>query len=367
MRIAAYVLATLSVVALAAPAEAYRYLTCNIGFGASPLKWSSNTRPILTYDVNFPAGTRRNAIQNVIDQFNKNPSKFTFVRVNHSGPVGRGNGLSEVWASSSKNVLDGAPARTFIRFRCDPLARRLTEADVVFDAKQAWAFGSTTTTLSSYGGSKRFIRSAAMHEFGHAAGFLHVNTTYNVMGIDYTHVHSNGGITYAYLGEDTSTGTVFLYGLDSSAPQNLAVAHWEYSGKDGEYSTHKRTALYPAGSSTPLPTTLVGAERAYRVKAGQSIDARFTYENLGRATVKNAEARFYISTNNLISTADRLIRTSSIASLGRDKVSTFNRRLTIPTNLTVGTQYWVGVRLTPVAGEQDTTDNATYTSITVIP
>jgi hypothetical protein len=254
-----------------------------------------------------------------------------------------------------------------LRWRCDPLVRRLTEADVVFDAAEAWTFGNATRRLLSYGGSSRFIRATAMHEFGHAAGFMHVNTTYNVMGTSQTHVHSNGGSTYPYLGEDTSNGTVFLYGLDSSAPQNLAVAHWEHTGKDGEYSTHTRTALYPSGSDTPLLFTRIDGEPAYRVRRGQFIDARFTYENLGRATVTNVVAQFYISTNNLISTADRLIGTTTLASLARNKVFYFDRGLRIPTDLTLGTQYWLGVRLAPVAGEQDTTDNATYTSIMVVP
>ena len=213
-----------------------------------------------------------------------------YTRVNDDGVVGLNNRQNEVWGSTDPNILQGSPAIAYSSWECfrtpTGLIARMTEGDVIFDyGRTRWTPLGQKNLLFTYTGSARLLQATAIHEFGHAAGLLHENTRYNVMGSDYTHVHTNGGVTNAYMGEDTGTANVFLYGLWAGAPQDLGVSHWRYSGAQGEYSAHARTRLFSDTTGALLPTTLVNGELGFVVRRGQAVRAEFTYENNGRTTV----------------------------------------------------------------------------------
>ncbi len=248
----------------------------------------------------------------------------------------------------------------------------MTEGDVIFDYTNTaanpfeWTATRSKTALFTYTGTGRLLQGTALHELGHAAGLLHVNTTYNIMGSDFTHVHTNGSTTDAYMGEDASNGMVFLYGLWSGAGNDLAVQHWRHSGASGEYSTHARTRLFNA-SGVELPTVNVNGEIGYQVKRGQTVQAEFTYENNGKGTVTGLPVHYYVSTNDIISTTDRKLASSTFT-LARDVVSTSKRSLKIPADLAFA-NYWIGAYVNPTGtiAESDTSNNSTYIPIRVVP
>lgn len=372
MRIGTMIASALLLVTLSTTAEAYRYRTCS----GIPLRMSSNSVPVYSSDNSFPAGYWRDGLQNAINQFNRNPSNVFYTRYSDTNGVALNNGQNEVWGSTNQSILQGAPAIAYSYWDCYWLfgwVARMKEGDVIFNYTNTaadpfeWTATRSKTALFNYTGTGRLLQATAIHEFGHAVGLLHVNTTYNVMGSDFSHVQTNGATTNAYIGEDTGNGTVFLYGLWASGPQDLGVAHWRYSGASGEYSTHAKTRVFNSAGAL-LPTVNVANETGYQVKRGMVIRAEFTKENNGRATASAVPIRYYVSTNDLISTTDRLLASGTIT-LGRDVVLTSSTTMTIPTNLALNTNYWLGVIINPTASvaETDRSNNATYIPIRVVP
>jgi hypothetical protein len=369
MRILALIFGVSCAVMAAAPAEAFRYRTCD----GVPLRLQGNNHTLHTSTNSFPAGYWQNGLINAINQFNHNPSNFWYSRVDDTS-VGRGNGQSEVWGSTDQGALQGAPAIAYSYWQCyrnfwGTLVAHMTEGDVIFDYTNTaanpfeWTVTQTRTGLIWYGGGSRLLQATAVHEFGHATGLLHVNTIYNVMGSDFTHVHTNGKTTNAYLGEDAGNGTAFLYGNWGSGPLDVAVSHWRYSGASGEYSTHEKVRIWTtAGVQQPIQT-IVG-ERGYRVRRGFVYRVEFTYENNGRAYVSGVPTRWVVSTNDIISTADTLIGTGSF-NLARDAPLQWYVNLRIPASLAVNRAYWLGVILNPTGSSSY--DGRSYNNYTYIP
>lgn len=375
MRLLAFILGAVFAISLAAPAEAYRYRFC----GDRPLRLSGNNHGIFASTTSFPAGAWRDGLQNSVNQFNRNPSNFWYTLYSDTNGVALGNGQSEVWGSTNQSILQNAPAIAYSWWQCwwNPFTGwtvYMTEGDVIFDYTSTasnpfeWTPTRTRTLLTRYGGTRRLLQGTAVHEFGHAIGLLHVNTTYNVMGQDFTHLHTNSTTTNAYIGEDAANGAAFLYGNWASGPNDVAVEHWKYLGANGEYSTHQFTRLYNA-SGGALPTFSVNGMTGYQVRRGQIIRAEFTFENLGRATVSNLPIRFYVSGNDLITTTDRLILSITGASLARNTVSTWIYNMTIPSNLLLNTTYYLGPQVNPLRtiAEGDYSNNGTFHPIRIIP
>ncbi len=369
MRIASLILGTLLALSLAAPAEAYRYRVC----GNVPLKLSGNSLTLYASTNSFPAGSWYTGLQNAVSQFNRNPSNF-YYNLTTTTSVSLGNGRSEVWGSTNQSILQNAPAIAYSWWQCYYVpfygyVAYMTEGDVIFDYTSTtanpfeWTTSHSRTNLIRYGGSKRLLQGTATHEFGHAIGLLHENRWYNVMGSDFTHLHTNSTTTDAYVGEDAGTAAVFLYGLWAGGPQDVALEHFKYLGTSGEYSTHQFTQLF-----NTLGTLTINGMTGYYVRRGQTIQAEFTFENVGRTTASNIPVRFYISTNDLISTSDTLIKQISVT-LSRDTVSTWKYSVTIPSNLALNTNYFLGAYINPVGtiSETDYSNNGTFLPIRVIP
>jgi len=334
------------------------------------IKWDSNSVAIRANEISFPPGGWRNAIQEAVARFNQNPSRFTWRLQIESGGVGRGNGQNEIWGSSDAGLLNGAPARAFTRWKCFWFFGKhveLTELDIAFDYRSPWqwTFSHNKNNLLRYGGSLRPIQTTAIHELGHGGKLNHVNTEYNVMGIDFEHIHVNSNTARAYAGEDTGDGMVFLYGLASPRKEDLGVVHWKYSGMSGEYSDHTKTQLFDS-SNAVLPSFMDGGERRYRVNREQIVRPEFTYENNGASTHSNINVGFYISTNALITTLDRRIGGATLT-LSRDNVFTWRTSVLIPGDLVRGRDYWLGAIIdeTGSIGEVVEWNNATYIPIRI--
>lgn len=361
---------SLAAVAFAAsPAGAFSYKEC-LG---EKIKFGSNTVTIRPSTTSFPSGYWENGIRDTVNKFNENPSNFRYSVSMDSGSVGVG-GENEIWGTTDDDLLDGAPARAFQRWTCYWLFGdhvHMDSVDVIYDYHNTasnpfeWTADDVKSSLIRYTGSGRAIQTTGAHELGHGLILNHVNTEYNVMGSDFEHIHVNGSTARAYIGEDAADGAVFLYGTRSPAWEDVAVVHWKYSGASGEYSDHTKTVLYNT-SGAVLPTSTVVGETGYRVSRGQQVRAEFTYENNGANTKNGIVAGYYISTNDYITTLDRRIGGGSF-NLGRNDVYTQYVTLTIPNDLTLNTNYWLGVVLDEngAISEARETNNATYIPIRV--
>ena len=239
-------------------ASAYTPRTC-LG---DDITWSSNSAAMAASSVSFPAGQWRDALQTAVDRFNVNPSAFSYTLTTDSNGVALGNSANEIWGSTDSGILLGAPAIAYswwTYYNNGDNVVFMNELDIIFDYGSPWQWTSSEikSNLIRYGGTLRPMQTTALHEFGHGLKLDHINTEYNIMGADFEHIHVNGSSARAYLGEDASDGTVYLYGLDSSIRQDLGVVHWKYFGASGEYSDHTKTRLYTStgGSLSSTRTT----------------------------------------------------------------------------------------------------------------
>lgn len=333
------------------------------------LKWDTNSVTMRSSAVSFPAGAWRDSLVTAINRVNQNPSQFRFGATHGDTSVGFNNGQNEVWFTNDDGILSGAPARTVWRYDCIDYwifgkDVEITEADIFFDNRVAYTTSMTKTSLLNYGGSGRPFQTTAIHELGHGAGLAHTNNTYNIMGQDWTHIHVNGSTAMAYFGEDASNAMGYLYGLNGGNIEDLGVVHWRHTGASGEYSTHGKTRLLDNAGGNLSSFTRNG-EQVYRVVPGQTVRLELSYENNGKST-QNTSVGYYLSTNDIISTADTLLGTSSYT-LGRDTVYTNTRTLTIPSSVTPGQDYWIGavVDRNNSLGEVTESNNATYIPIRI--
>ena len=367
-RLAHVLIALIGLACLTETAQAYQYRVCEALGDSKPIKFPSNTATVRSSTTSFPTGGYLTAINTTITQFNKNPSNFSLSRVNDSGSVALDNGQSEVWGSTSSSILQGAPAIAYTYRECYWLfgiVTQITEGDTIFDYGSPWQWTSSglKTNTMRYAGSSRYIATTALHEFGHIAGLKHENRVYNEMGQDFTYTHTQGASVIAYFGEDAGLGLVALYGLRSGNREDVAVAHWRRTGADGQYSSHGRTRLLNSGG-TELPYTNVGQEPRYTVTAGSTVKAEFTYENLGKSRQDGNPVRFYISTDETITSADQLIASASL-NLTRNGPSTTQHTFNLPRSLRANTQYWLGAIISIRSGatDADSTNNASYIRI----
>lgn len=303
------------------------------------------------------------AIQEVQGRWYDQPSNFGIsTGIDDDFTSATGNGESEIaftydWALLCGNGADG----------CAHLywdgGSTLTEADIYFDAGQTWTTSTTKTAGWAYGGWARYFQPVVAHEVGHAANLAHENRFYNVMGCEWNHVYTNGANAYAYVGEDATTGARSIYGNWSGS--DVGVVHWKRDPATvGEYSGHMRTVIYDANMNV-LPSIQEGAEPYFKVSKGQTINVEFTFENNGDA-YQSRVVRYYLSTNDLITTIDTHLG-GYWMNLYPDTPFTSALTITIPSNLTAGQKYWIGVIVDAdgALAEFNENNNAAYVGIKV--
>lgn len=104
--------------------------------------------------------------------------------------------------------------------------------------------------------------------------------------------------------------------------------------------------LLPPDLISAMTTTANGA-------TGGTVSITDTVTNIGTGNAKSFAVGFYISTDNVITTTDRLLNTRTVQSLAAGEVSTATTAVGIPASLTPGT-YYIGVIADP--------DNVQYES-----
>ncbi len=332
--------ASLLVAGIGSAADAYSYVHC--GNKDNPLKVEGRQIRYGAASAGFPAGhPAQDALVRATQRWNKGPGDFEFLEPSFGDDYHRkNNGDDEIWFTNKQSLLDGSPARAFTRRTC---LGGIKESDIVFDAGVAWSFTDTRSSKEKYGGSLSDWNTTALHEMGHSLGLKHVNGEYNIMGSDQTHTHANSNEVRANVGEDAGHGEAFMYGKGPGNVTDVGVSHWKYSGVNGEYSHHERTKMYNVSNGKYPPNIDFDGMRQYRVNRGSAYNVEFTYENNGFSTQNNVKLGFYVSTDNRITTMDRLVTTRTLDSLAVGNVLTDPTTITIPNDLVKGMNYWLGV------------------------
>lgn len=308
----------------------------------TPRKWPGsgftfNANPT-GFDGNFAFW--RTSFATALTRFNATPVNLQVdVRVDNDTSVAVGNGESEIWWAN-----DGSSA---VGYNITNPCGVTIEGDIVFHNTVAYDDSmEDKTNFWNYGGNSRTFESTALHEVGHTVGLAHENRYYNIMGTDYTHIHTSGeNALRSYMGEDAVNGLISLYG--GSNREDLSVAAWRHVGASGEYSTHGRTRLFDSGGSVLSASKAVAScsntncEMRYDVELGQQIQYEMTLENNG-SNSQTVTLGYYISSNASITSADMLIGTSTV-SVSRNTPDTVTKNVTIPSNLNPDTNYYLGV------------------------
>lgn len=345
-------------------AHASSWLECD-GDSGKKQTWSGNSTSARINTGSF-SGATLDAVRRGVDAVNQNPSPFSISATTETGGVGSGNGQNEIYADS----ID-PPGVARMRYTCYWLFGwhyGLDEVDIVLDTTgMSWTTSQAKTDNASYGGPFNTIDSVITHEAGHYLGLMHVNSEYNIMGDSWRHHATNGATARTYFGEDASRGARILYGTQSSAFNDVGVSHWRRTGASGEYSSHGRTRIRNQTNTADLSTVGVNGETGYRVSRGQTVQAEFTIENNGKSDASNVKYGLYVSTNDTISTLDRRIGGGSYGTINPSNPDTQLLQVTIPADLTLNTNYWLGMIIDEDNAISEVTgnNNAAYIPIRV--
>ncbi|HEB60950.1 MAG TPA: hypothetical protein ENJ06_03900, partial [Phycisphaeraceae bacterium] len=337
--------------------HAYNYITCpnnaNMDF------WGGH--PTFDYGDNL-SSTEKNRINTAFSRLTAFSDSSISIANQNDTSYSLGNGQNEIYRDLSVGTAQCAYYYSYSGSSC-----WVTEADIRF-GDEPWTTNDDSTHWP-YGNAGRSITGTAVHEGGHCVGMGHTNNLYNMMGEDFTHVTRNSSSTYYGPGEDLSDGLIDLHGKRSATDsyRDVGATVWRYSYADGPYSRHKPGRLLDPADNSELPK--VGSylgQNMYQVVAGENVRMEITLENNGEKNTESVPTGFYLSTNDYISSYDRLLATVNYT-LGRGSPYETTRTVTIPADVTPG-NYFLGVYVDHQGDipEVTTANNVAYYPIQVI-
>lgn len=301
--------------------RAYVYLTCD--GGSDKITWSEECDGCARMRVSttsFPAGnpftTEVNAAMDTWNAVER--SRFNFIKLTDTDGSHGHNDVNEVYFDDIDGPGDTLAVTHLWYNLCYPFDDAdIKEADIEFDVDEPWYTSSFNYTTSNF-----HFRTVAIHEFGHALGLKHENDVLDTMNSFYP---GGGPASYSKLAlplTDSRQGVRFLYSQSGTAMPDLIALNFRSTG-DGD------SVLVSGPTSAPN---------------GSYVTIQCTFQNIGSAATGDFNIGFYLSTNDYISTSDRLLGTNYGAWASAGGQVTFTRTLYIPNDVAPGT-YRLGLLL----------------------
>ncbi len=300
--------------------EAGSFRTCN----GTPVIWEGDPTTLIS-TISFPSGTiQRQDLDGVISKWNNLQGmtlEFSPLST-FGGNYGLGNGKNEIALQniSSLGLTTSHFDACFWWFE----SQHIKEFDIEINPNNM-QFGAPPEDNNSGNNSFRYT---AVHELGHALGLLDNNES----------------------------------GAPSVLKQSLKGQCWCGSSTSERVQplsddTHSSRFLYPSSltqrdlvacafevnqSSKNVVTTM--ANTTISVRQGRNFNIRGSFGSFGN-TSENCDILFVLSTNNIISTSDRVIASGS-GSAPPNSFGSFTWNATVPNNLAPGT-YFLGLIIDP--------------------
>lgn len=233
-------------------------------------------------------------------------------------------------------------------------------------------------TFTAKRGDQITIRSMHVENRGNLAAtnvqleiYLSTNTTISTAD---TLVWSGGWATFG--AQSVWSNGQLQFTIPSGMPLGDYYVGWRVTSDQSERSTANNTAIMLQDSTAsfaeqqirvmaPDLVTQNVTVSATSLQAGQTFGISAMVRNQGNGLSSSSTLRYYRSTNSVISSADTLLGTDYVASLGGGAISF--ESITVKAPLVPGT-YWIGGCVDAVAGESSTGNNcSTGRQITVFP
>jgi len=289
-------------------AGAYAYDTC----GGVPVKWLRGWTNLSLNTVSLPPGSVWDTrFQNAMWHWNnvKGSSFDFFVLRDTDGTISNDNGVTEIYFSSN---IGTALAVTTFRSRCSD--RSIIETDIGFNLNYSW---STDPFNYDSPDAPYSFEGVALHELGHALGLNHEDRWVATLNSFYPDGGPSGHAKEWDPLADDRAGVRFLY-PDATTEIDVAASVFKQSG---------------AGSSTLVSSPTIATR-------GSSATMELTFHNFSTSQL-TFNIGFYLSSNDIISTADRLLGSNTGAWADPGVSLTFSRTVTIPASVAPG-RYWLG-------------------------
>lgn len=336
-------LAAATVFAAAAPtALASAWLECS----GNKIKWNDRRADMFISTTSMPAGSAWDVdLQNAMFHWNQvGGANFNFfVGRDTDGSHNDDNGTTEIYfdgAEASGSTL----AVTHKRYHCYWFFghhQGIDEADIAFNTNAGWNTGAFNYANLN---SPFHFETVALHELGHVLGLSHEDDVMATLNTFYADGGPQGSAKQVLPLPDDHGGVRALY-PDGSSQSDVTSAAMKRTG---------------AGTSGLINSPASAAR-------GSSVTIEFTFGNNGTAAA-SFNIGFFLSTNDIISTGDRLLGTNFGASAGPGALGTFSRTLTIPADVAPGT-YFLGFLIdsggTVVEGNESNNNQPMPRSITI--
>jgi len=320
-------------------AFAYRYHQCN----DKKSKWESNSANYRIMRYSIPSGGQRdtdvvysfqewNAVYGMYDVFSWQSGTSDPVSIDHD------NGVNEIFYGTDAG-LDGALGVTWVRYSSSCFwwfsDQWIVEADIGINGEFG-GFEWGNPACNTYGVGNR---TTIVHEMGHGLGLLHDDSHMNLMMTSDGEGKYCGTHTIAPHGDDAAGGR-YLYSSGNTS-HDLGASEFRLVGSND-------VALNTSPGTT-------------YVCPGNSYTFMWSVGNMGNVgDTYNVEWR--LSTDKTINSSDIWVAGNSGAYEAANGFNTWTRTVTIPSNVSYGTEYYLGtiVDSSGTIGERYENNNATY-------
>ena len=301
-----------------AQANAFQFDTC----WPDPVTWD-NDITVKLLPISFPTThpDRGDIVTSYARWNDMRGMHFEFENIidDNDNTIGLGSDGNEV-AFVSNAAAGGALAVTQIRFDVCFFGQDIEEADMRFNNSVTWEFGDHDPRAVEGNASFRFT---AVHEMGHVLGLLHEPNQMAVMMNTASAFHGGSAAFRSAPFGDDARGARTLYS-HSNSETDFSITNFRRTGSDA-------TALILGSGTQNTPR-------------GGTFNSGFAFVNQGNTFI-DANFVIVLSTNNIISTSDRVIASGrAFGPAGTFVFATFPLR--VPGDLAPGT-YFVGGILDP--------------------